>query len=151
MAYCEQQQFIIKIVENEESWIKTLSKEIGLSPKQSFQLLGVWTSIADIDWGDRWETPHIYINKPGLKRFGFPDGSESCKIIHAETDARLRLAGAPRLKAHLEATKAEFFKAKKLGILGPYVAAEIKSSLRSGLVKDAVLKTLVYLQIRKAE
>lgn len=157
MAYCERQleqgqkEFIIGIIYGEKEWLKTVLKQTSLSWEQASKMLGVWTTIADIDWGDRWKVPHIYINGGGMKKFGFPEGSEGCKVIHEETEAKLCLGGASRQEAHQKAVEAEFRKAKKLGILDPYAIAEIKSSLMGNLVKNAAKKAAVYFRIKRED
>jgi hypothetical protein len=144
----ERKGTVTQIVREGEEWVKILSRQTGVSPENAPRVLSVWTLISDVDWGDRWEDVHIYVNESGLQRYGFPEGSTSCKAIHEETEAQLRRIGLSRREAHLRAIEAEFSEARNFGILRDYAVAEVKSSLKEGFIRDALDKTFAYFRIK---
>lgn len=150
-ASAENERFITQIVREEDKWAEILSKQTGISPENVQKALSVWTTISDIDWGGVWKDVHIYVNERGLLKHGFPKGSIDCKTLHEETEARLCQGGMPRREAHLRAVDAELRRAREIGILPPYIVAEVKSSLSTGLIKDVVDKVFTFFQVLKRD
>ena len=151
MSMVESPSFIAREVTQKDEWLKIVLKQTGIPPKSAHKVLAVWTTISDLDWGGRWEDVHVYVNGEGLRQYGFPPGSFTCKVIHEETEAQLYIGGTSRREAHLKAIETELCKAREMGILRPYIIAEIKSSLAVGLIKDAVVKTFTYFQLLRED
>lgn len=141
--------FVIEVVNNDERWSNIILRETDCPLKEGRKMLAVWTKISDVDWGNEWQSIHIYVNSLGLKKHCFPPRSPECKVLHEVIEARLCQEGESRNEAHMVAILFEFHKARDLGILGPYIKAELKSSLSGGLIRDTLQKVITYLKMRQ--
>ena len=146
MVEQEQEQgkkFVIQIVDNEEEWTQIVLKQTFLKPESAGKVLAIWTNILDRDCDSLTDRTHVYINRRKMKEYDYPEGGIDCKIIHETIEAGLVSKGSSLLEAHCQAKKAEYRKAKDLGILGSYSKAEDRFDSDNGLRKEKTLKRKV--------